>query len=94
MTYFPVSARRLCRLRRGIDEILRCDSSVDEVLVMTCRATTIDASVGIHRGLRILMPEDLSDAFERSPVGHQAKLLHSNAEIGAGLSTIPARVFA
>ena len=36
---------------------------------MTSRATAVDAGIGIHGGLLVLVPEELSDGFESSRLG-------------------------
>ena len=41
---------------------------------MTSRAATIDACIGIDRGLTILVPEELSDGFESSRLSVEQNL--------------------
>jgi hypothetical protein len=36
------------------------------MLVMTSRATAVDAGVSVHRRLHIFVPEELPDGLERS----------------------------
>jgi hypothetical protein len=62
--YLPISSFPAEPRQRRIG-----DSLVDEMLLMTSRATAVDASISIDSGLVVLVPKELSHGLESSWLG-------------------------